>query len=185
MITNYKNGKKVLALAEEKAKSFVSPEETGGVLFYLVGSKTDELLNEKETIEKMGLQDVDRDDLYIETTILHMFVVIKQYTGWEKDEVRYTKALDQMHFLLFHQLKEYSNYDEDDIEALHEHIFKRYDRYGDVIEQNYDSNWLTTIVECFLDDLKDEDEEKESAIVLMSKHIDRFYKSIPNILNSL
>lgn len=172
-------------LTEEKARSAVSPEEIGGVLYYLTGSKTDELLNEKGSLEMIGLQDINRDDLYIETSILHMFVIIKQYINWEMDEVKYARALDQMHFLLFHQFKEYSNYDENDIEELHEHIFRRYNEFGDAIEQNYDLNWLTTIVESFLDNLNDDLENKQGAMTLMTKHLDRFYKSIPNILKNM
>ncbi len=166
-------------------RTAVTPEETGGVLYYLVGSKTDEFLNEAEALEKLGLGKADRDDLYIETSILHMFVIIKQYTAWEIDELKYTKVLDQMHFLLFHQLKEYSNYDDDDVEQLQNHIFTRYDQYGDAIEQNFDTNWLQTLSENFLDNLNDEIEDKESAILLVSKYVDRFYKSIPNILKSM
>jgi len=177
-----KNGKKVLVLAEETAKS-VSPEETGGVLYYLVGSKTNELLNETDALEKMGLNDLDRDDLYIETAILHMFVTIKQYTSWEKEETKYTKALDQMHFLLFHQLKEYSNYDENDIEELHEYIFQRYNDYSDAIEQNFDTYWLTAIAESFFHKLKEA--YPDNAIKLLSQHIERFYRSVPNILKSM
>jgi len=172
-------------LEDKKVRAGVSPEETGGVLYYLVGSKTDEFLNDIDTMEKLSLQNADRDDLYIETSILHMFIIIKQYTAWEKDEQKYTKALDQMHFLLFHQLKEYSNYDDDDVEALQEHIFKRYDEYGDAIENNYDSSWLNALTESFLDNIHDEIENKDRAIALMSKHVDRFYKSVPNILRSI
>lgn len=171
-------------MGNEKVKT-VTPEETGGVLYYLVGSKTDEFLNEKDTMEKLSLQSADRDDLYIETSILHMFIVVKQYTALEQDEQKYTRALDQMHFLLFHQLKEYSNYHDDDVEALQEHIFKRYDEYGDAIENNYDSNWLTALTESFLENIHDEIENKDKAIALMSKHVDRFYKSVPNILRSI
>jgi hypothetical protein len=171
-------------LANETERSKVTPEETGGVLYYLVGSNTDELLNDKENIEKMGLEGADRDDLYIEMSILHMFLIIKQYTKWEKDETKYTKALDQMHFLLFHQLKEYSNYDEDDIEELHSHIFSRYDEYGDAIENNLDGSWVKVLAASFLDNMNDE-MDQQGAVIVLAKKMDRFYKSIPNILNSL
>jgi len=172
-------------LSDESVKDMVSPEETGGVLYYLVGSKTDELLNDTGSLEKMGLQNVDREDLYLEITILHMFLVIKQYTAWERDEMKYTKALDQMHFLLFHQLKAYSNYDEDDVQELHRHIFERYAAYGDAIENDEDVTWLKVLAESFLENMNADMEENGAALALISKYAERFYKSIPNILRSM
>lgn len=172
-------------MSEQMGKAKVSPKETGEVLFFLVGSKTDEFLNKKENLEKIGLGEVARDDLYIEMTITNMFVMIKQYTHWEKDEEAYSKALDQMHYLLFHQLKEYSNYDDDDIEQLHQHIFQRYDEYGDAIEEKCETNWLTVLSESSLNNLNDEIEDTESASKILAKYLDKFYKSIPNILNTM
>lgn len=172
-------------MSEDVKKDKVSPEETGRVLYYLVGSKADEFLGDKETLEKIGLGEVDRDDFYIEMTILNMFLMVNQYTHWEKEESAYNKALDQMHFLLFHQLKEYSNYDEDDVEQLHQHIFRRYDEYGNAIEANFDSSWLKTLAEDFINKLTDELEDNQAAINVLGKYIEKFYKSIPNILNTL
>lgn len=172
-------------MAENKIRVKATPEETGGVLYYLVGSKTDEFLAEREILEKIGLGEVDRDDLYIEMTVLNMFIVINQYTHWEKDESVYTQALDKMHFLLFHQLKEYSNYDDDDIEQLHRHIFQRYDEYGDAIEENIDTHWLQALCGVFLDNLHDELEDREESSKILAKYVERFYKSVPNILNAM
>ena len=169
-------------MTELKEKRIVTPEEYGNILHYLAGSKTDELLMEDEMLEKIGLVGVDRDDLYIEMAIMNMFIIIKQYTCWEKNEATYTKALDQMHFLLFHQLKEYSNYDEDDIEQLHNQIFRRYEEYGDCIF-NSDEHWSKTLSRAFLDNIDDEIEEP--GINLLAKNIERFYKSIPHVLNSI
>lgn len=118
-------------------------------------------------------------------TILNMFIMINQYTHWEKDQKAYTKSLDKMHFLLFHQLKEYSNYDQDDIEQLHHHIFRRYDEYGDAIEENFDASWLEVLAEVFLENLTAETEDKENSIKNLAKYIEKFYKTIPNILNTL
>lgn len=167
---------------EQIDKRIVTPEEYGNILHYLAGSKADELLMEEETLEKVGLIGVDRDDLYIEMTIMNMFIIIKQYTSWERDEDTYTKALDQMHFLLFHQLKEYSNYDADDIEQLHSQIFRRYDEYGDSIS-NSGEHWSKTLSRAFLYNI--DDEIGEPGVNLMAKSIERFYKSIPNVLNSI
>ncbi len=172
-------------MTEKTENIKVSAEETGGVLYYLVGSKTDEFLNDKEALERTRLNKVDRDDLYIEMTILNMFIMINQYTHWEKDQKAYTKSLDKMHFLLFHQLKEYSNYDQDDIEQLHHHIFRRYDEYGDAIEENFDASWLEVLAEVFLENLTAETEDKENSIKNLAKYIEKFYKTIPNILNTL
>ena len=112
-----------------------------------------------------------------------MFVIIKQYTRWEKNEEVYTKALDQMHFLFFHQLKEYSNYDEDDIEQLHELIFRRYDEYSNAIQNNIEDNWSKTLSRALLNNIDDEIEDIGSNII--AKNIEKFYQAIPNILNSI
>jgi len=168
---------------EQKVKGTVKAEEYGNVLHYLIGSKTDEFLSEEENLQKIGLSTIDRDDLYLELTIMNMFVMIKQYTHWEKDEDVYTKALDQMHFLLFHQLKEYSNYDNDDIEQLHEHIFRRYDEYSDAIQNSIEENWSKTLGRALLNNIDDEIENEGTNLV--AKYIEKFYNSIPNILNNI
>lgn len=166
---------------EQKEK--VTPEEFGNVLHFLVGSKTDELLMEHETLQKIGLDQASRDDLYIELTIMNMFITIKQYTSWEKKEDVYAKALDQMHFLFFHQLKELSNYDEDDIERLHDHIFTRYDEYSDTIQNSAETNWSITLSRAFLDSI--DDEIDDSQVKLFAANIERFYNFIPSALNSI
>lgn len=169
-------------MAELKDRKTVTPEDYGNILHYLTGSKTDELLMEEETLEKIGLEGVDREDLYIEMTIVNMFIIIKQYTRWEKDEAFYTRALDQMHFMLFHQLKEYSNYDEDDIEQLHGQIFRRYDEYGRAIV-NGGENWSKVLSRTFLDNIDDEIEEP--GVAILAKSLEKFYNSIPNVLKSI
>lgn len=166
-------------------KKRISPEETGGFLYYFVGSKTDELLNESEKLKRLGLAEVDRDDLYLEMAILNMFIMIKQYTNWEKDEEVYTKTLDHMHFMLFHQLKEYSNYDEDDIKLLHEHIFKRYSEYGEAIERNSNTKLLEVLCRIFLENLNDEINQLEEAINLLCEETVNFYQAIPSMLDNL
>lgn len=170
-------------MIEHQEKAKVTPEDLGSVLHYLVGSKTDELIMEQETLQKIGHDEVNRDDLYIELTIMNMFIMIKQYTGWETNEDVYTKALDQMHFLFFHQLKEHSNYDEDDIERLHEEIFRRYDEYANTIRNSSDANWSKVLSRAFLDHIDDGIEETE--VILLAKSIERYYNSIPNLLNSV
>jgi len=161
----------------------VKAEEYGDVLHYLVGSKADEFLGEEETLQKLGLDRVNRDDLYLELTILNMFIMIKQYTRWEKNEDVYTKALDKMHFLLFHQLKEHSNYDDDDIEQLHAQTFKRYDAYSDAIQNSFEEHWSKTLSRAFLNNIDDEIEDVGTNLI--SKHIEKFYNSIPNFLNNI
>jgi len=170
-------------LTEQKSTETVKAEDYGNVLHYLVGSKTDEFLMQEENLQKIGLSGIDRDALYLELTIVNMFIVIKQYTCWEKDEDVFTKALDQMHFLLFHQLKEYSNYDQDDIEQLHEQIFIKYDQYSDAIQNSDEDNWSKTLSRALLNNIDDEIED--TGVNLIAKNIEKFYKSIPNILNTV
>lgn len=170
-------------LTEQKVKETVKAEEYGDVLHYLVGSKADEFLMEEDNLLKIGLSGVNRDDLYLELTIMNMFIMVKQYTSWEKNEDVYTKALDKMHFLLFHQLKEYSNYDEDDIEQLHKQIFQRYGEYSDAIQNSDEDNWSKTLSRAFLNNIDDEIED--TGANLIAKNIEKFYKSIPNILNNI
>lgn len=172
-------------VAEKIERAQATPEETGEVLYYLVGSTTDEFLSELKTLEKIGLDEVDRDDLYIEMTILNMFIMINQYTHWEKDEKVYTQALDKMHFLLFHQLKELSNYDQDDIEELHGHIFARYDQYSDAIAVDQENNWLMALAGAFLDNLNDDLTDREASSKLLAKQVEKFYKAIPNMLKTI
>ncbi|HHV65601.1 MAG TPA: hypothetical protein GXX46_11140 [Peptococcaceae bacterium] len=172
-------------MADKVERQKATPQETGEVLYYLVGSETNDFLCDLETLEKIGLGKVDRDDLYIETAILNMFIMIKQYTRWERDEDIYNEALDRMHFLLFHQLKELSNYDEDDIEELHRHIFARYDQYSDAIETDPDNNWLKALAGSFLDNINDELEDREASCKILAKQVEKFYKAIPNMLNAI
>jgi len=159
-----------------------SPEEIGSVLHYLVGTRTYEFLNEQKNLERLGLESLPRDDLYIELTIINMFIMIKQFTAWEKNEDNYSKALDQMHFLLFHQLKEYSNYDKDDIEQLHEHVFSRYGKYGNDIH-NSEEKWSKALSKSFLDSVKNEFDEEGAN--LFARDIEKFYNSIPNLLRTI
>lgn len=172
-------------MSDSIGKDSITPQDMGGFLYYFVGSKTAEFLNNEEKLEQIGLAEVDRDDLYIETAIFNMFLMVKQYTGWEKDETTYTKALDQMHFMLFHQLKELSNYDQDDIEQLHSHIFRRYDEYGQTIQEHDEANWLVVLCRLFLENLHDDLEDMGRAVGLLAKEAVDFYQEIPKMLNSL
>lgn len=165
-----------------KDQKKTSPEEIGSVLHYLVGTRTYEFLNEEKKLERLGLESLSREDLFIELTIINMFLMIKQFTAWEKNEENYSKSLDQMHFLLFHQLKEYSNYDENDIEQLHEHVFSRYNKYGNDI-QNSEGTWSKALSRSFMDCVKNEFDEESAN--LFAKDIEKFYQSIPNILRTL
>ncbi len=170
-------------VAEQNNKETVKAEEYGSVLHYLAGSKADEFLTEEETLKTIGLKDVNRGDLYIELTIMNMFVLIKQYISWEKNEEVYTKTLDQMHFLLFHQLKEYSNYDEDDIEQLHERIFQRYDQYSEEIQNSVGETWSKTLSRALINNI--DDEIDDTGVNIIAKNIEKFYQAIPNILNNI
>lgn len=170
---------------DSKVRKNASAQEVAELLFYLVGSKTDELMNDDEFFSKLELKANGRDDAYIEMTIMNMFIVIKQYTSWEQDESKYAGTLDQMHFLWFHQLKQLSNYDEDDIEQLHATIFERYDDYSDYIEHNADASWKKSLAEAVLDNINDQAEQREQIIAELAGHFEKFYKSIPIMLRSL
>lgn len=172
-------------MSDLKEKTKAKPEEIGGFLYYLVGTRTDEFLNDEKQMAKMGLTETDKDYLNTELVILNMFIMIKQFTRWESNEEIYTRALDRMHFLLFHQLKEYSDYDSDDIEELHDHIFERYSEYGDIIQANRDNNWPEELGKAVLYNLNDEIDYDDRAISVITDYITKFYKSIPFLLNTI
>lgn len=165
-----------------KGKTIVDVQEMGGILYQIVGEQTEELLGDKEKIELLGLENLDTNALNIELINLNMFILIKQFTQWESDEEIFTKALDRMHFLLFHQLREDLNYDSDDIEALHEHMFNRYSEYGNLVQLNKNNNWQTEVGRAFLENLDCASQDTE-ALNMMGEIIDYNNKNILKVLN--
>lgn len=166
----------------EDTKISVSPEKMGTVLFDLVLSRTEEFVTDKQMLNELGLGKTVVSQLNVEMIIVNMFLIIKQVTKWEADEEIYDKVLDQMHFLLFHQLKTSHFYSEKEIEDFHNYMFYRYSEYGDGIEKT-GPKWMPELGKAVLANMNSQVEYDNMGILMFSETLSAHYQTTALLLD--
>lgn len=169
-----------------KRKTKVTSKEMAEILNYLVYSKAIKVIEEDHSIglEDLGLELANKDYVFYELVALHMFITIRLFTDWLKDEFVRNAILDGMHSSYYKTLQEDSKFSDEDIKQVRDFHIQRYAQYNAIMETENEREWLKELAKGTLTNLHGEVCQDIIILTSMISYISAEFIFTPKILDS-
>jgi len=110
-------------------KTKASTLDIGKLFFEYCVINTKILLENKEYVERLGITNINREYLFRELIIIHMYTIVYHFRGVLKNTEVEFEILDMMRFEYYKFLREYFRYNDKKIEEAKQYLLNRFTEY--------------------------------------------------------
>jgi len=167
----------------EKEKIKVTSQQLGQVLFVFVLTTVTNSLKNKEVLEDLGVEKMDKNSLFREMIIINMFATIQQFQGMLNDGNLENEVLDYMHEAYYKNLIEQLNFSKEQVTEERFHVLKRYREYSGAMKEKKGPNWLWPLSDRMLNNLRHEETKDAIAMAYLTTIFSELMVVLPEMIS--
>ncbi len=169
---------------EEKTKIPVTPEELGEVLCGFSYNISSKYLNNKETLELLGIGEKSKNILlenyYFEIISILFFLVMLQIDNLLKNENIKNRILDSMHEAYYKLI----DLNEAGVVSTKEHFSTKYKEYLNASKEKRGPNWLWPLSNCVINNLRHKKTKDGIAMMELGSFLSKYIDAVSDLIEN-